>query len=350
MAETSTRELASSRARGTRVVAVFCALAILLAVLFALNLCLGTFEIPLSELWGILASGNDGTTASQVVWEIRLPRLVAAVVLGGALALSGFLLQTFFNNPIASPYVLGVSSGAEFAVALVMIAVVGSAGQLSSWMLVVAAFAGALVVMLVVLLISRRIASMATLILAGVMIGYVCSAGTDFLVTFASDADIVNLRNWSKGSFSGVGWDDVGVMCAIVVPCAVAVFLLAKPTGAFLLGEDYARSVGVRLVPFRVALVLLSSLLAATVTAFAGPISFVGVAAPHIVKRLLGTAKPLYVVPAAFLGGAVFCLFCDLIARMAFAPTEMSISAVTAIFGAPVVIAILLHRRKGAQT
>ena len=349
MAEASTRELASGRARRTRVVAVFCALAVLLVALFALNLCLGTFEIPLSELWGILVSGNDGTTASQVVWEIRLPRLVAAVVLGGSLALSGFLLQTFFNNPIASPYVLGVSSGAEFAVALVMIAVVGSAGQLSSWMLVVAAFAGALVVMLVVLLISRRIASMATLILAGVMIGYVCSAGTDFLVTFASDADIVNLRNWSKGSFSGVGWDDVGVMCTIVVPCAAAVFLLSKPTGAFLLGEDYARSVGVRLVPFRVALVLLSSLLAATVTAFAGPISFVGVAAPHIVKRLLGTAKPLYVVPAAFLGGAVFCLFCDLIARMAFAPTEMSISAVTAIFGAPVVIAILLHRRKGAQ-
>jgi iron complex transport system permease protein len=184
------------------------------------------------------------------------------------------------------------------------------------------------------------------LIVAGVMVGYICSALTDFLITFASDANIVNLRNWSQGSFSGISWADVVTITAVVVPVAAATFALSKPMTAYQLGERYAQSVGVNVKAFRVALITLSSLLAACVTAFAGPISFVGIAVPHIVKRLLGTSRPLVVVPASFLGGAIFCLICDLIARTALAPTEVSISAVTALFGAPVVIAILLGRKR----
>ena len=157
----------------------------------------------------------------------------------------------------------------------------------------------------------------------------------------------MNLRNWSLGSFSGMNWANVAGMTPVVIVASVATFLLSKPIGAFQLGENYAQSMGVNIRAFRIVLVVLSSLLAAVVTAFAGPISFVGIAVPHLVKRFLGTSKPLIVIPAAFLGGGIFCLFCDLIARCAFAPTEVSISAVTAIFGAPVVIAILLKRKRG---
>lgn len=330
----------------TRATAAFAMLAVALMALVALNLCIGSLAVPLGDLWAILSGADAQSVYYQVVWDIRLPRLIAAALLGGALALSGFLLQTFFNNPIAGPYILGVSSGAKLVVALMMIVVVGSANTMSSGLLIVSAFAGSLVAMAFVLLVSQRIDSAAMLIVAGVMIGYICSAATDFLITFASDANIVNLKNWSMGSFSGVNWDDIAIMAAVVAAASACVFLLSKPLGAYQLGEGYARSVGVNVRAFRIALIVLSSLLAACVTAFAGPISFVGIAVPHLVKRLLGTSKPLVVVPGSFLGGAIFCLMCDLIARSVFAPTEVSISAVTAIFGAPVVIAILLRRQK----
>ncbi len=335
--------------RRARVTGVFIGLAVLLVVFAVANLCIGSLTVPLQDLGAILTGHDTESTYYQVIWNIRLPRLIAAGLLGGALALAGFLLQTFFNNPIAGPYILGISSGAKLVVALMMIVVVGNAGVMTSGMLILAAFVGSMIAMIFVLLVSRRINSMSMLIVAGVMIGYICSAATDFLITFASDANIVNLKNWSLGSFSGINWSDIGLMTVVVLASSGAVFLLSKPMGAFQLGEQYARSMGVNIRLFRIALILLSSLLAACVTAFAGPISFVGIAVPHLVKRFLATSKPLVVVPAAFLGGGIFCLFCDLIARSVFAPTEVSISAVTAIFGAPVVIAILLHRQKRVE-
>jgi len=335
--------------RHRRVVIVFTALAVLLVVLATVNLCVGSLSVPFDEVWAIVFGQSADSTNSQVIMNIRLPRLISAALLGGALALAGFLLQTFFNNPIAGPFILGISSGAKLVVALVMIVIVGGSGVMTSGMMILSAFVGSLIAMLFVLLVSRRINSMSMLIVAGVMIGYICSAATDFLITFASDANIVNLKNWSLGSFSGSNWNDVGIMTVVVVAASLAVFFMAKPIGAFQLGEQYARSMGVNIRFFRVALILLSSLLAATVTAFAGPISFVGIAVPHIIKRALGTSKPLVVIPGAFFGGAIFCLFCDLIARSVFAPTEVSISAVTTIFGAPVVISILLKREKARR-
>ncbi len=335
--------------RHRRVTIVFSVLAVLLVVLSAVNLCVGSLNVPIEEMWAILFNPEADSTNSQVIWSIRLPRLISAILLGGALALSGFLLQTFFNNPIAGPFILGISSGAKLVVALVMILIVGNAGVMTSGMMVISAFLGSLIAMLFVLLVSRRINSMSMLIVAGVMIGYICSAATDFLITFASDANIVNLKNWSLGSFSGANWNDVAIMTIVVIAASFAVFCMSKPIGAFQLGEQYARSMGVNIRAFRIALILLSSLLAATVTAFAGPISFVGIAVPHVIKRALGTSKPLVVIPGAFFGGAIFCLFCDLIARCVFAPTEVSISAVTAIFGAPIVISILLRREKARR-
>ena len=320
-------------------------LAVALAALVAANLCIGSVPVALDHIPSILLGNGADSMESQVIWDIRLPRTIAAVLLGGALALSGFLLQTFFSNPIADPFILGVSSGAKFVVALVMIVLLGANQAMSSPVMVVAAFIGSLATIGLVLLIARRVSSMAMLIVAGVMVGYICSAATNFLIAFADDQSIVNLHNWSQGSFSGSSWDDVVIIAVVVIVVSALVFALSKPLSAFQLGEDYARSVGVNVARFRVALVLLASMLSACVTAFAGPVSFVGIAVPHLVKTALKSSKPIRVIPACFLGGAIFCAGCDLIARTLFSPVELSISAVTAIFGAPVVIALMLRKR-----
>ena len=278
--------------------------------------------------------------------KLRLPRILAAALLGGGLALSGFLMQTFFGNPIAGPFVLGISSGSKLFVAITMIIALRFVTFISSWMMIIAAFVGALIAMGFVLLAARAIRQMSMLLVAGIMISYICSAITEFLITFAKDSDIVNLHSWSQGSFSGTKWDDVRVFSIVILASLVLVFLLSKPISAYQMGESYAQSMGVNVKRFRVLLILLSSLIAGCVTAFAGPISFVGIAVPHLIKMLLKTAKPIVVIPASFLGGAVFCLFCDYIARTAFAPVELSISTVTALFGAPVVIFMLISRHK----
>lgn len=332
--------------RRAKYTAVFLALLGALAIITVLNINIGSVPISIGEIARILFQKMGNPTQVSIIWKIRLPRILMAALLGGALSLSGFLLQTFFANPIAGPFVLGISSGAKMVVALTMIYFVGAFGSVSSWTLIIAAFVGSLLSVGFILIISHRLKGMATLLVAGIMIGYICSAITDFVVTFADDSDIVNLHGWSLGSFSGMSWDNVGIAAIIVGITALAVFLLSKPIGAYQLGEAYAQSVGVNIRVFRVALIVLSSILSACVTAFAGPISFVGIAVPFLVKRLLNTSKPIVVIPGVFLGGAVFCMGCDLIARTAFAPTELNISTVTSIFGAPVVIYMMLHRNK----
>lgn len=326
-------------------------LTVLLLILLACSLAIGSVRIPLRDVLGSLGiyDGEISDTAYTILWQIRMPRALAALILGGALGLAGYLLQTFFHNPIAGPFVLGISSGAKLTVALLMVFFLGNSVRVSSWGMILAAFAGAFIAMGFVLMMSRRVNSMAMLIVSGVMIGYICSAVTDLVVTFAQDADIVNLHNWSKGSFSGITWNNVIVMSIVVFAATCAVMWLAKPISAYQMGESYAVSVGVDIRLLRVLLVLLSSLLAACITAFAGPVSFVGIAVPHLVKRFFQTTKPLVMIPACFLGGAVFCLFCDLLARTMFAPIELSISTVTAVFGAPVVIVIMLERKRGGE-
>ena len=324
----------------------FLLLLALLALLVVWNINAGSVPLSGREILRILFSSADGSTEYGIVRTLRLPRICAAVILGGGLSVSGFLLQTFFANPIAGPFVLGISSGAKLAVSLAMISMLSRGAVAGSAPLIGAAFAGAMLSTGFILLISQRVKRMSMLVVCGVMIGYICSAVTDFAVTFAEDSNIVNLHNWSMGSFSGIYWDSVGVIALVTGAALLLAFLLSKPIGAYQLGEVYARSMGVDIRLFRAALILLSSLLSACVTAFAGPVSFVGIAVPHLVKRLFGTAKPLLMIPACFLGGGVFCLLSDLIARTAFAPREMSISSVTALLGAPVVIVMLAGRRR----
>ena len=333
--------------RRSRYTLVFAVLIALFFVTIVLNINTGNVHISVSKIIKILFTGAGSKTEYNIIWRIRLPRILMAAILGGALSLSGFLLQTFFENPIAGPFILGISSGAKMMVALTMIVFMKYFQGVSSYTLIVAAFIGALISTGFILLFSRKIKGMATLLVAGTMIGYICSAVTDFIVTFAEDSDIVNLHGWSQGSFSGMSWSNVQVSVVVVGIALVFAFLLSKPIGAYQLGEMYAQSMGVNIKHFRVALILLSSVLSACVTAFAGPISFVGIAVPFLIKRCLNTSKPLIVIPATFLGGGVFCMICDLIARMAFAPLELNISTVTSVFGAPVVIVMMLKRRGG---
>ena len=321
----------------------------MMCLLFFWNINFGSVRLSAGEIGKILLKQTGEGTAYHIVWDIRLPRILSAVILGGALSVSGFLLQAFFANPIAGPFVLGISSGAKLVVSLVMILLLGRGISISSGGMILAAFAGAMISMGFVLLISGRVRKMSMLVICGVMISYICSAVTDFIITFADEANIVNLHNWSMGSFSGMSWDNVRVMAAVTAVSLLLVFWMAKPIGAYQMGEVYAQNMGVNILRFRVALILLSSILSACVTAFAGPISFVGIAVPHIVKRMLGTARPLLVIPGCFMGGAVSCLFCDLIARTVFAPTELSISSVTAVFGAPVVIYMMVRNKNGAS-
>ncbi len=282
--------------RRSRYAMVFILLILAFGLITVLNINTGNVHISLSEIIDILLKKATDTKEYSIIWKIRLPRILMAAILGGALSLSGFLLQTFFENPIAGPFVLGISSGAKMVVALTMIYYLGRAVNVTSYTLIIAAFIGSLISIGFILLISKRIKHMATLLVAGIMIGYIC---------------------------------------------------LSKPIGAYQLGEAYAQSMGVNIKFFRVALILLSSILSATVTAFAGPISFVGIAVPFLMKRSFGTSRPLIIIPGTFLGGAVFCMMCDLIARMAFAPLELNISTVTSIFGAPVVIFMMLRKKRG---
>ncbi len=332
-----------------RYTAVFILLIALLIVLSIWNVNTGSVQLSPGEILRILFTGGGDQTARNIIWQIRLPRILTAMLLGGALAVSGFLLQTFFHNPIAGPFVLGISSGAKLIVALVMIRMLSAGRYVSSAGMVVAAFAGSMISLGFVLYMSRRIHSMSMLVVCGVMISYICSAATEFCVTFADDSNIVNLHNWSLGSFASSTWENLAVMSWIVGIVMILVFFMSKPISAYQLGEGYARNMGVNIPVFRAMLILTSSILSACVTAFAGPISFVGIAVPHLVKGILKTTKPLVMTPACFLGGAVFCLFCDLLARTMFSPTELSISTVTAIFGAPVVIWIMVRRKRNEQ-
>lgn len=337
-------------------------LAILLAWGLVLNVNTGSVSIPAGQVFGLVWDGVKAlvhdlftrentleavigaSTESRIIFSIRMPRMLLAAILGGALSVSGFLLQTFFRNPIAGPFVLGISSGAKMIVGFVMIIATQYVSRITSGMMIAAAFIGSLLIVGVILLFSQRVHNMSMLLVIGIMVGYICSAVTDFFITFAKEQDIVNLTSWSMGSFSGANWSNVRFSALMCLIGFIASWFLSKPIGAYALGEGYAKSLGINIKLFRGLLIVLSSFLSACVTAFAGPISFVGIAVPHITRTLLKTSRPVLVIPVTYLCGSVFCIFCDLIARTAFSPTEMAIGTVTSAFGAPVVIYMMLKR------
>jgi len=335
--------------RSYRTALVFLLLLFLLFAGILCNIGIGSVSLPPARIFSLLFGGKDLTPESDILFQIRLPRLFMAAVLGGGLSVSGFLLQVFFRNPIAGPFVLGISSGSKMFVGFTMIFLLRFVNTVPLSVLIIASFLGSLFATAVVLFFAGRVKSMSVLLVAGVMIGYICSAATDFMIAFADEREIANLTGWSMGSFSGSSWQEVKAAAALIFAAFLVALLLSKPIGAYRLGESYAQSLGVKVKIFRLILILLSGLLSASVTAFAGPVSFVGIAVPHITRQLFKTTDPLVIIPGTFLGGSVFCLFCDLIARTAFAPTELSIGTVTAFFGVPVVLWLLIGRKGGEQ-
>ena len=331
-----------------RYITCYFILATSIVVLLFLNMSMGSVGYSMGDIFRIIATGDTTIVGGKIIWSIRIPRLVAAALLGGALTVSGFLLQTFFSNPIAGPYVLGISSGAKLTVAITLIVLLSKGFNIGSVGMVAAAFAGAMIAMGFVLIRSVKVKNMSILVVCGIMTGYICSAITDLLVTFADDSNIVNLHNWSLGSLSGMNWNDIRIITVITIICLLVTFMMSKPISAYRLGEAYARNMGVNITALRIMLILMSSMMAACVTAFAGPISFVGIAVPHLMKSMLKTSSPIIMIPASFLGGALLTLFCDGIARTVFAPTEVSISSVTAVLLVPVVIMIMIKRREEA--
>lgn len=326
---------------------VFLSFFILLLFAVVWSIKSGSVNITVKEILRVIFRFDDSNrVAYNIIWKIRLPRIMLSVLLGGALSLSGFLIQTFFRNPIAGPFVLGISSGAKMFLAIVTIALAGVIKQMPVSMTVVASFVGSLLSLLLVLLFTGRVKNMSMLLVIGIMIGYICSAVTDLLINFANETEIVNLTHWSMGSFSGATWQGVRVSAFIVLPTFLAVMIASKPMAAYALGEGYAQSLGVNIKALRVLLVISTGVLSASVAAFAGPISFVGIAVPHICRILLKTTKPILMIPASFFCGAFFCVLCDLAARMMFSPTELSISTVTSAIGAPIVIWLMVSRRR----
>lgn len=317
------------------------------ALSLMLNVSLGSVHIPFSDVWGIIFGREaGGKIFGPVILKVRLPRALAASLSGSALAVGGLLLQNFFRNPIVGPYVLGISSGATVMVALALLGGY-SLGMTSIHpaFLSLAALIGAFGVMMVILGVAAKVRDIVSLLVIGLMVGYIASAVSSFLIAFAEKERVHKFVLWTLGSFSGFRWEEVRVLAAAVPLLLLLSFLLSKPLNAFLLGEDYAKTLGVKVKAFRYLIILITSTLVGLVTAFAGPVAFIGLAVPHMARLSLGTSDSRVLLPGAAILGAAVTSLCDLLARTAFSPVEIPVSATTSLFGAPIVIALLLRRR-----
>jgi len=343
--------------RGMRRAVLIGLLAALLGV-FLLSLALGSVSIPLGDILKLLGGEEpQRATWTTIVRDFRLPKALTAALAGAALAVAGLQMQTLFRNPLADPFVLGINAGASLGVALVVlsagmasaasaVALLAGAGLLQDAGLVLAASVGAALVMGLVLLISRRVESTTTLLILGLMIGYVTSALVSLLMYFSIAERIQAYVAWTFGSFGGVTWSQMRLLAPAVIGGLGIAFVMAKPLNALLLGEGYARSMGLNIRRARRWIILSAALLAGAVTAFCGPIGFLGVAVPHLCRSLLRSADHRSLIPAAAILGATLALLADLIAALPGSQTVLPLNAVTALIGAPVVIWVILRQRR----
>lgn len=327
---------------------------VLIAVFFLLNLLLGSVDIPLRSVCRILAGGTDESVVWQnIVWKSRVPQALTALVAGAGLSVSGLQMQTVFRNPLADPSVLGVSSGASLGVAMVVLlsgAVGGVAlsrlGYLGEVALSLAAIVGAMSVMALIVYVSMKVRGNVTLLIIGVMIGYVANAVIGVLKFFSVEEDIRAYVIWGLGSFARVSGDQmllfVGIM-AVLLPLS---FLLIKTMNLLLLGNSYARNLGLNIRRARLLVIFCSGVLVAIVTAYCGPIMFLGLAVPHLCRAIFRSSDHRVLMPATLLTGAALALVCNLIARMPGFEGALPVNSVTALIGAPVVASVLFRRRK----
>lgn len=321
-----------------------------LIIIFLLNIALGSVNIAPAEIFRCFFSPENVSAAHRsIIMNIRLPRTLAAIMGGACLSASGVLLQIFFGNPIVEPYILGISSGSTlFLAAVILGGYTFGFASIGAFGMFLGSFIGAMLVMLLVIFAAQKVRSVTTLLIIGLMFGYICSAATSVLTVLADHERVAGFTIRTMGSFSGFTWEQVGILYAAAIPFLFLSFIISKPLNAMLLGENYARSMGVSIRGFRFLMVLISSVLTAIVTAFAGAVSFVGLAVPHIVRTAYKTSDNRIVIPAACIYGGVMTGLCDMAARLVLSPTELPLGAVTSMIGVPVVI-WLLTRKKGGN-
>ena len=320
-------------------------------VLFALNLMIGSVSIPFEEFRKAIF-GGDESTYSAIILDYRLPQAVTALLAGIGLSVSGLLMQTLFRNPLADPSLLGISSGSSLGVALVVL--LGTAtglsfSTLSLWStfgITLAAFLGAFAVLLLILALSARLRSMVSLVLVGIMIAYIAGSVTDILKFFSQKEGLHSFIIWGMGSFSNVGKAQLPFFAVAVVIGAVGAFLLFKTLNLLLLGERYAENLGVNIRRSSMLIILVSGFLTALITAFCGPIAFLGLAVPHIARFLFRSSDHKLLIPSTAFIGMDLALFCNLIARLPSFEGNLPINSVTALVGAPIVLWVIFHRQR----
>jgi len=321
---------------------------ILVLLLFVLSISMGSVTIPLGDVVSSLTGGEVENRAwKQIILNFRLPKACTALLAGAALSISGLQMQTLFRNPLAGPFVLGISSGASLGVALLLMGgfwLTGVWSQFSSAWVAVAASLGAGSVFLLVMLVSFRVRDSMTLLIVGLMVGSASSALVSIIQYFSRAEQIQAYLIWTFGSLGGLSWVELGWLAPIVLAGLFMAFAMVKQLDALLLGEHYARSLGVRIGRVRIGIIVSTALLAGSVTAFCGPIAFIGLAVPHLARLLMGTTRHAIIVPTTLLLGTGLLLLCDLIAQLPGKDTTLPINAITALFGAPVVIWLIIRK------
>lgn len=329
----------------------FFALALVLVICFMVNLSLGSVGIPIKDVLASLTGGEVSKSSWEyIIVDYRLPKAITAIIAGAGLAVSGLLMQTLFRNPLAGPFVLGISSGASLGVALYILG--GTALGLSTtllsgtWGLIIAASLGSFLVLLMVLGVASRIRDTMALLIIGLMVGSLTSAVVSVLTYFSKAEELQRFVFWSFGSLGDLSWSGVGILSlCFFIGILLSIFCL-KSLNSFLLGDAYAKTLGTHFSRARLLIILATSLLAGSITAFAGPIAFIGLAVPHLVRQVIPTADHKILLPAVILGGAILMLICDTIAQVPYSEYTLPINAISAMVGAPVVIWLLVRKKK----
>lgn len=320
---------------------------VLLLLLFLLSLFHGSVDIPFREVLGILCGDTSIDDSKRyIVLQSRLPQALTAILAGGALSVSGLLLQTAFRNPLAAPDIFGITGGASLAVALIMLApgiITGSTiGYLTS---VAAAFSGAIIVTALIWAFSRKVHSSVILIIIGIMISYLCSSAITILNAFATEAGVHSFVVWGMGDFSNVSIDEMPLFASITIIVSASTLFLVKPLNAMLMGPQYAASLGINVKKVRNILLVITGMLTAVITAFCGPIAFLALAVPHMARLLVKTSDHRRLLPATILMGAIVALFCNVVTTLPANGTILPLNAVTPLVGAPVIIYVILRQK-----
>ncbi len=319
-------------------------------LLSSLSLTLGSVTIPIQKIGAILFSDQEVKESWRlIIFNFRIPKLITACFVGAGLSVSGLLMQTLFRNPLAEPYILGISSGASLGVSIVVlvggVALQSLMAVLGSWVVIFASIVGSITVMLIITLLASRFKDVAGLLIVGVMIGSATSAIMIMLQYFSNAQQVQDYLIWTLGSLGNVTWEKLPYLIGFVILSISFSFGILNSLNAYLLGEEYAMSLGVNIRKVRFIVILSSSISAAVITAFCGPIGFIGIAVPHFTRILLKTSNHKKVIPISILVGANVMLFCDIIATAPWSETVFPINAITALLGAPIVISVLLKRK-----